>query len=123
MKNEKELLLRLKKELFLKILKGEKKELKRDFTEYYIDKLCVLDKERNIIGQIQYDNLRIQLGYSSSELQIGIKGVFIEKYDDVKEDEELTEDNCNFSIELGKIIQEINCDNIKIMFNQKKRKQ
>ena len=40
-KNENELYLVLQKKWFLEILKGEKKEEFRDFTEYYIKRLAV----------------------------------------------------------------------------------
>lgn len=112
MKDYKELFLILTKEWFIKILSGEKKEEYRDFTDYYIKKLCITDAKGDLIDVQKYDVIRFQLGYSKIQMIVECKGVLVEA--DNEEDEEFTTDNCNFVIELGKITEKINCESLNI---------
>lgn len=114
MKNTKELYLVLKKKWFLEILKGEKKEEYRDFTDYYIDRLCEFDKNGEMVDFKQYDTVIFQLGYAKNAPQMVVecKGILIEM--DNQEDEIFRNDNCNFVIELGEILEKINCESLNI---------
>jgi hypothetical protein len=114
MKNEKELFLRLRKKPFLQILRGEKNEEYRDYTDYYIDKFCVFDKEGNWIDNKKYDVVRFELGFAKKTTQIVVKlkDVFLEEDD--TQDEFLTSENCNFVLELGEILEKINCESLNI---------
>lgn len=109
MKNSKELFLILTKEWFLKILSSEKKEEYRDFTEYYISRLGVLDKEGELIDTKKFETVRFQLGYSKTQMIVECKDVLVE-FDEGAED--LTEDNSNFAIILGEVLEKINCEKI-----------
>lgn len=108
MSDKKELYLVLEKKYFNEILEGTKKQEYRDFTEFYIKRLGVSDKEGHLIDTRDYDTIKFQMGYSKNAPQIIVecKGVFIEHDQDVED--ELTTDNCWFCIELGEIIQKIN---------------
>lgn len=110
-KNENELYLVLQKKWFLEILKGEKKEEYRDFTEYYIKRLAV-EKDGEIVDTRKYYVVRFQLGYSKNAPQIIVecKGILIEM--DNEDDKEFTTENCNFVIILGKILEKINCEKL-----------
>lgn len=112
MKITKELYLVLRKKWFLEILSGEKTEEYRDFTDYYIDRLCFLDKDGEIAGTKKFETVRFQLGYTKNAPQIVVecKNVVIE-YDN-EDDVEYTYDNSNFAIILGDILEKINCEKI-----------
>lgn len=112
MKKPDELYLILTKEWFLKILSGEKKEEYRDFTDYYIKRLCICDAKGEIINVQKYDAIRFQLGYSKTQMLVECEGILVEA--DNEDDEEFTTDNCNFVIELGKILEKINCESLNI---------
>lgn len=107
-KNNTELYLVLTKHWFNEILSGRKKQEYRDFTEFYIQRLGVVDKENQLVDTRKYKTVRFQMGYSKNAPQIVVecKGVFIEHDPDAED--ELTTDNCNFCIELGEIIEKIN---------------
>jgi len=112
MKNNKELFLILTKEWFLKILRGEIKEEYRDFTHHYIKKLCITDSKSELIDVQKYEIIRYQLGYSKVQMLVECKGILVEA--DNEEDEEFTTDNCNFVIELGEILEKINCESLNV---------
>ncbi|KAA0126468.1 ASCH domain-containing protein [Chryseobacterium sp. SN22] len=112
MNERKELYLILTKEWFLKILSGEKKEEYRDFTDRYIKRLAVTDSKGDLIDVQKYDVIRFQLGYSKKQMIVECRGILVEA--DNKDDEEFTTDNCNFVIELGEIIEKINCESLNI---------
>jgi len=113
MKNPNELYLVLQKKWFLEILKGEKKEEYRDFTDYYINRLAEF-KDGEMVDTKKYDTVRFQLGYSKNAPQMVLecKGVLIEM--DNEEDQEFNTENCNFVIELGEILEKINCESLNI---------
>lgn len=110
MKNTKELYLVLKNKYFLEILKGEKKEEYRDFTEYYISRLCNVDKDGELLSPKTFESVRFQLGYSQNapQMVVGFEGVSIDADDDGTD--VYTYENCNFIIHLGEIKEKINCD-------------
>lgn len=112
MKKSKELYLVLRKKWFLEILKGEKKEEYRDFTDYYINRLCICDSKGEIVDVQKYDTVRFQLGYAKNAPQILVecKSILLEA--DNEDDEEFTTDNCNFVIELGELLDKINCESL-----------
>lgn len=112
-KNENQLFLILQKEFFLEILKGQKKTEYRSFTEYYISRLLNLDKEGEVESCKQIDKVHFALGYGKNrpEMVVECKGVFIE-HDEEEEKEFLTEDNCEFAIDLGEILETKNCENL-----------
>lgn len=114
MKNTKELYLVLTKKNFIDILKGIKKEEYRDYTDYYINKFCVFDKDDNWVDNQEYDVIRFQFGYSKKAPQmiIELKDILLEEDD--TEDEFLTTENCNFVLELGEIREKINCESLNI---------
>jgi hypothetical protein len=113
MSENKELYLVLQKKWFLEILKGEKKEEYRDFTDYYINRLGEF-KDGEMVDTKKYDTVRFQLGYSKNAPQIVVecKGVLIEM--DNEEDQEFNTENCNFVIELGDVLEKINCESLNI---------
>lgn len=109
MKNTKELFLILTKEWFLKIIRGEKKEEYRDFTEYYISRLGILDKAGELIDTKKFETVRFQLGYSKTQMIVECKDVLVE-YDE--NEEELNEETSEFVIILGDILEKFNCDKL-----------
>ncbi|AQW96662.1 MULTISPECIES: hypothetical protein [Elizabethkingia] len=104
-----ELYLVLTKEWFDKILSGEKKEEYRDFTDFYITRLGVIDKDGDLVDTKKYDTIRFQLGYKQDAPKMIVKceDVIIEHDEDAGD--ELTSENCNFVIVLGEILEKINC--------------
>lgn len=110
---KKELLLILTAEFFLEILSGEKKTEYRSFSDYYISRLCILDKDGEIDGYKEIETIRFVLGYRKDrpELVIENKGIFIE-HDDDEEKEFLTTENCEFAIDLGEILSTKNCEEL-----------
>ncbi|MCT3674453.1 ASCH domain-containing protein [Elizabethkingia anophelis] len=103
-----ELYLVLTKEWFDKILSGEKKEEYRAMTNFYISRLGVIDEEGDLVDTKQYDTVRFQLGYGKEAPQMVVecKDVLIEHDKDIEDT--LTEENSNFVIVLGKIVDKIN---------------
>ena len=103
-----ELYLVLQKKWFDQILSGEKKEEYRDFTEYYVSRLGVLDKDGELIDTKKFDAVRFQLGYRKNAPQIVLecKDVLIEVDED--NSDEITDENSNFVIILGEILEKIN---------------
>lgn len=114
MSDKKELFLILTKKWFLEILKGDKKEEFRDFTEFYISRLGVIDKDGELIDTKKFDTVRFALGYAKNRPQLVVecKDVLIEH--DSEDDQEFTSENCNFVIQLGEIIEKINCESLNI---------
>lgn len=110
--NKRELFLILKKEFFLEILKGTKKTEYRSFSQFYKDRLLILDRAGEIDGMKEYDTIRFALGYSKDrpEMVVECAGIYI-GYDD-PEAEFLTEENCEFEIDLGEIIETKNCESL-----------
>lgn len=100
-----QLYLVLQKKWFEEILSGNKKEEYRDFTDFYINRLCETDKKTGEITAIKpYTSVKFQEGYNKDARQMVVecKGVMIEA------DEGVTEydaENCNFVIELGEILE------------------
>lgn len=114
MKNTKELYLILTKKWFLEILKGVKKEEYRSFTEYYIERLGELDKDGELIDTRKYETIKFQLGYrkNAPQMIVECKDVLIEV--DEGDVEELNDQNSNFVIVLGEILEKINCESLNI---------
>lgn len=114
MSDKKELFLILTKKWFLEILKGDKKEEFRDFTEFYISRLGELDKDGELIDTKKFDTVRFALGYAKNRPQLVVecKDVLIEVDEGVED--ELTDKNSNFVILLGEIIEKINCESLNI---------
>ncbi|WP_213279305.1 ASCH domain-containing protein [Chryseobacterium indologenes] len=114
MKNTKELYLVLTKKNFVDILKGEKKEEYRAFSDYYIDRLGEVDKEGELIGTVAPETIRFQMGYSKNAPQMVVecKDVLIEVDKDVEEGEDLTTENSNFALILGNILENTNCEKL-----------
>lgn len=112
MNEKKQLYLVLKNEYFNEILDGTKTEEYRDFTDFYINRLCEVDEKGEIQGTKKYDTVKFQMGYSKDAPQIiiGCEGVFIETDEDFDMDKDLlTTENCNFTITLGEILEKKNC--------------
>lgn len=112
MNERKELYLVLQKKWFLEILKGKKNEEYRDFTDDYIKRLAITDTKGDLIDVQKYDVVRFQMGYSKTQLIIECRGILVEADDESAV--EFTTDNCNFVIELGEIIERINCESLNI---------
>ena len=103
-KNAKVLHLIFQKKYFDKILKGEKKQEYRGYTDFYISKLCNLDhKEKRIIDIKKFDYGLFQLGYSKNapQLKIEIKEIFCEG--EVDENDKIIPEKTQFIIVLGNI--------------------
>ncbi|AZA49725.1 hypothetical protein EG346_16745 [Chryseobacterium carnipullorum] len=114
MKNTKELYLILTKKWFLEILTGVKKEEYRSFTEYYVERLGELDKDGELIDTRKYETIKFQLGYrkNAPQMIVECKDVLIEVDEGVEE--ELNEQNSNFVIVLGEILEKINCESLNV---------
>jgi len=112
MKKINQLYLVLKKEYFNEILDGTKTEEYRDFTDFYINRLCDVDENGEIQGTKKYDTVKFQMGYSKDAPQIIVecKEIFIDTDEGFDADKDLlTTENCNFTIELGNILERSNC--------------
>lgn len=103
-KNEKVLHLIFQKKYFDKILKGEKKEEFRGYTDFYLSKLCNLDhKEKKIICIKKFDYGLFQLGYSKNapQFKIEIKEIYCEGK--IDENDKIIPQETQFIIVLGDI--------------------
>lgn len=111
-----ELVLVLKTDWFLAILKGEKKTEYRDFSDFYIARLLEFDKAGAVIGFKEYDTVRFALGYKKErpEMVVKVEDIYIE-YDE-NDDEDLNINNCNFAIDLGEIVSEKNTELLRKQF-------
>ncbi|MDY3524950.1 hypothetical protein AWM67_08495 [Riemerella anatipestifer] len=109
MNEEKQLYLVLTREWFNEILSGRKKEEYRAFTDFYIRRLAVIDKDGDLIDTRKYETVKFQMGYSKTAPQmiVEVKEILIEHDEDAGD--ELTTDNCNFVIVLGDILSKTNC--------------
>ncbi|WVX90425.1 hypothetical protein [Riemerella phage vB_RanS_GDF21] len=109
MNEEKQLYLVLTREWFNEILSGRKKEEYRTFTDFYIRRLAVIDKDGDLIDTKKYETVKFQMGYSKTAPQmiVEVKEILIEHDKDAGD--ELTTDNCNFVIVLGDILSKTNC--------------
>ena len=105
----KELLLILNKEDFNEVYTHEVETEIRPFSDFYIDKLLDFDKDGNWSVK-EFDTVRFASGYGKNrpEIVVECKGVFVE-HDEVGEGEEFTEENAQFVIDLGEILEEKNC--------------
>ena len=70
MKNTAQLYLVLTKQWFTEILEGRKTEEYRDFTDFYINRLCELNEEGEIIDTKKYETVKFQMGYSKNAPQM-----------------------------------------------------
>lgn len=115
MKNPTELSLVLKRTHFVDILKGIEKTEYRSFNDFYIKRLCVIGENGSVEEVKQFETVRLCMGYSKNrpELVLECKGVFIETDPD-DESEELSEANAEFAIDLGKILEQINCEDLNV---------
>ena len=109
MNKKSQLYLVLTKQWFTEILEGRKTEEFRDFTDFYINRLCELNEEGEIIDTKKYDTVKFQMGYSKNAPQmiVEIKDIIIETDEnvDLEKGDLLTTENCNFTILLGKILE------------------
>ena len=114
MKNTSQLYLVLTKQWFTEILEGRKTEEFRDFTDFYINRLCELNEEGEIIDTKKYDTVKFQMGYSKNAPQMVIEvldiRIDVDEEVDFENGDLLTQENCNFTIVLGKILEKINID-------------
>lgn len=107
-----QLYLVLKKQYFDEILAGTKTEEYRDFTDFYINRLCLVDEKGEILDTKKYETVKFQMGYNKDAPQmiVEVKDVLIDMDEDVDLDKDmLTTENCNFTIVLGKILEKKNC--------------
>ena len=113
MKTADQLYLVLTKEWFTEILEGRKKEEYRDFTDFYISRLCECDEKGEIIDFKKYKTVKFQLGYQKNAPQmiVEIKDILIETDEGISPEngDFLTTDNCKFVIALGEILEKNNC--------------
>ncbi|MCW0510656.1 hypothetical protein [Riemerella anatipestifer] len=109
MNEEKQLYLVLTREWFNEILSGRKKEEYRAFTDFYIRRLAVIDKDGDLIDTKKYETVKFQMGYSKTAPQmiVEVKEILIEHDEDAGDEQ--TTDNCNFVIVLGDILSKTNC--------------
>lgn len=114
MNKKSQLYLVLTKEWFTEILEGKKTEEYRDFTDFYINRLCVFNEEGEIIDTKKYDTVKFQMGYQKNapQMVVEVKDIVIDMDEDVDLDKGdlLTTENCNFTIILGEILEKINID-------------
>lgn len=109
MSDKKQLYLVLETKYFNEILSGEKKEEYRVFSDFYIKRLAVIDEEGDLIDTKKYDTVKFQLGYKKGAPQMIVecKEILIEH--DADAGDILTDQNCNFVIVLGEILEKKNC--------------
>ena len=62
MKNPKQLYLVLKKQYFDEILAGTKKEEYRGFTDHFINRLCEVDEDGQILDTKKYETVKVSDG-------------------------------------------------------------
>ena len=114
MNKKSQLYLVLTKQWFTEILEGRKTEEYRDFTDFYINRLCELNEEGEIIDTKKYDTVKFQMGYSKNAPQMVIEvldiRIDVDEEVDFENGDLLTQENCNFTIVLGKILEKINID-------------
>lgn len=109
---KKQLYLVLKKEWFVEILNGSKTEEFRAFTDHNIKRLGICDADGNFIDTQKYETVKFQLGYSKDAPQMIVEVTDVIFEMDDLEQEILTTENCEFVIELGKILETKNCENL-----------
>jgi hypothetical protein len=114
MKNTSQLYLVLNKQWFTEILEGRKTEEYRNFSDFYINRLCELNEEGEILDTKKYDTLKFQMGYAKNAPQMVIEvldiRIDVDEEVDFENGDLLTQENCNFTIVLGKILEKINID-------------
>ena len=114
MNKKSQLYLVLTKLWFTEILEGRKTEEYRDFTDFYINRLCELNEEGEILDTKKYDTLKFQMGYAKNAPQMVIEvldiRIDVDEEVDFENGDLLTQENCNFTIVLGKILEKINID-------------
>lgn len=107
---KKQLYLVLQKQWFNEILSGTKTEEFRNFTDHFINRLCILDEKEEIIGFKDYETVKFQMGYNKDAPQMIVecKEIYIAQ-DDGVEEKDLKPENFFFVIVLGKILERKNC--------------
>lgn len=112
MKTPSQLYLVLTKQWFTEILEGRKHEEYRAFTDFYISRLCEVDENGEILDTKKYKTVKFQQGYQKNAPQmiVEVKDILIETDENVHPEngDFLTPENCNFVIELGKILEKCN---------------
>ena len=110
MNDQKQLYLVLKKQYFNEILAGTKKEEYRDFTEFFINKLCILDDEGEITDFKKYETIKFQMGYNKDAPQMIVecKEIYLAQDQHIPE-KDLQPENFFFIIVLGNILEKKNC--------------
>ena len=113
MKNTTQLYLVLSKKWFVEILEGRKTEEYRDFTDFYISRLCLLEDDGEITDTQKYETVKFQMGYQKNapQMVLEIEDILIDidEIVDLENGDTLTTENCNFTIVLGKILEKYNC--------------
>lgn len=109
-KETKQLYLVLKKQYFNEIMAGTKTEEYRDFTDFFINKLCMVDDEGEITDFKKYDTVKFQMGYNKQAPQMIVecKEIYIAQDEDIPE-KDLQPENFFFVIMLGEILEKKNC--------------
>lgn len=114
MNKKSQLYLVLNKQWFTEILEGRKTEEYRNFSDFYINRLCELNEEGEILDTKKYDTLKFQMGYAKNAPQMVIEvldiRIDVDEEVDFENGDLLTQENCNFTIVLGKILEKINID-------------
>lgn len=109
MSDKKELYLNLAFKWFDMILSGEKTEEYREFKDYWVKKLCKVNKKGEITGLIKYDTVRFQRGYTSPKKQMVVEIKEIKLDFETDEENNFIPEKSEFVIYLGKILERINC--------------
>ena len=114
MKNTSQLYFVLNKQWLTEILEGRKTEEYRNFSDFYINRLCELNDKGEILDTKKYDTLKFQMGYAKNAPQMVIEvldiRIDVDEEVDFENGDLLTQENCNFTIVLGKILEKINID-------------
>lgn len=100
--------LALKKIYFAEILTGEKTEEYRSFTDYYIDRLTVRDESGEMTGFKNIDRVNFFCGRyeGAPKMVVEVKEITL---DPEIPWEKRTEENSDFVIVLGNILEKKNC--------------
>lgn len=70
------------KKWYDKIVSGEKPEEYRQFTDYWIKRLCILDGD-TIIGTKEFDTVKLHCGYTSTHVVFEKPEIFIDTFEKV----------------------------------------
>jgi len=106
-KRKKEVLLILTKENFEAIKAGKKIEEYRAITDFYINKLCIIDSTKTpneFNPREDLKEIKFRLGYTKTVMTVEVKGIYIDTFENFVP-ENFKKGDETFTIELGKVLE------------------